>query len=314
MTPAWATVPLAADLAGSARGPTLPAGLRSGSSGSGRGGGGSSGGGRGIGGGSSCGRSGGGRGSRGGGGHAGPVFADLADLLARVADVVGATDLATETAVGNGAATTGIADPITIPGARRTGSGARASRADIRGATVPAAGAGRADFPTRFWPTTPGLTGLGRIAALPADGTEFLRRRAAHLLPVTGAIAAGVVAALGLPIRTAVRTAFGIASGTAAARGTRELIAWATGNGRARRGWQGLGRLRWQSGLGTGRRSARGAPPGSLSVTQNGASGNNAAQTKQTLQQGSPGATLAEDTNHCVEPTIIQGGCSLHAL
>jgi hypothetical protein len=55
----------------------------------------------------------------GGGGHAGPILADLPDVLARVADVVGPADQTGQTAVGVTAAPTGVADPIAHPGARR---------------------------------------------------------------------------------------------------------------------------------------------------------------------------------------------------
>jgi hypothetical protein len=155
-------------------------------------------------------------------GHAGPVLADLAGLLARAADVVGATDLAGQTAVGDGAATAGVADPVASPGAGR----------------------------------------------------------AAQLLAEAGAIAAGTVAALRLAVWTAVWTAFGGAGRAAALRAAGRLTARAPGNGRAGWGWLGRGRLRWQGGLGTRDRWTRVATPGSLGVTQDGAGGGDAPQTK----------------------------------
>jgi hypothetical protein len=308
VTSAWTTVSLAADLARSARGPALPAVRWGGGSGRGRGGGGSA---------RAGGASGGsrGRGGRWGrGGHADPVLALLPDLIAGTADVVGPADLAKQSTVGHGAAPAGVAHSVALPGAGRASCGADVGRTDIGAAAVAANGAGRADPAAGSRFTSSGPARLARSAALSADGAENLCRWATQLLPITDAIAATAVAALRLAIGTAVGAAFGVSGWAAAACLTGNLNARAGGSRRGGWGRRGRGRLRWQGGQGARRRRPRLSTPGSLGLPQNGAGGGYAAQSEQTLQQGSPRAPLAKGTNQGIEPTIVHEECSLRSL
>jgi hypothetical protein len=194
--------------------------------------------------------------------------------------MIGATDLAGETAVGDGAAPAGIANAVAFSRARWACGRASSSGADIRGAAIAAGGAGRADSPARCRPTPPCVARLSCRTTLTTDGTKLLRPRAAQLFPVTGAKATRAITAGRLSVRTARRPALGIPGGAAAARATRHLIAGATRNSSAGRRWWWLGRLRWQCRLRAGRRRTRISTPGCLGVTQNGPSGRNATKSE----------------------------------
>jgi hypothetical protein len=129
--------------------------------------------------------------------------------------------------------------------------------------------------------------------------------RTTQLFPITGAVTAGPVATLRLPIRTAVGAALGVAGRTAAVRATWCLVARAPGNGRGcwRRGRSG--------GLGRGARLGRRrlwpgrATPGRIGVPQHGAGSSHAAQAEQPLQQRAPRPPLAEGASQGIEPTIV---------